>query len=97
MYFTGISSPEKSYNNTRKKISFFRVRLISPVSRWLAYRATWPGWWMHGEAFTIVNQGRLSEFFRIMAAKKSVSLTESDVKIFLEGEENQNSRLNLVQ
>ena len=52
---------------------------------------------MHGEAFTIVNLGRLSEFFRIMAAKKSVSLTESDVKIFLEGEENQNSRLNLVQ
>ena len=52
---------------------------------------------MHGEAFTIVNQGRLSEFFRIMAAKKSVSLTESDVKIFLEGEENQNSMLNLIQ
>ena len=31
------------------------------------------------------------------AKKKSVSLTDSDIKIFLEGEENQNPMLNLIQ
>ena len=39
-------------------------------------------------------QGRLSEFFRIMAAKtleKSVSLTGSDVQTYLKGKENQNT------
>ena len=45
-------------------------------------------------------QGRLSEFFRIMAAKtleKSVSLTDSDVQTFLEGKENQNTEKNIIK
>ena len=52
----------------------------------LAFRATQSGWWMNNKAFAI--HGRLSESFRIMAAKtltKSVSLTDSNVQIFLEG------------
>ena len=39
-------------------------------------------------------RGRLSDFFRIMAVKnteKSVSLSDSGVQAFLEGEENQNT------
>ena len=42
-------------------------------------------------------QGRLSDFFRIMAVKnteKSVSLSDSGVQAFLEGEENQNTERN---
>ena len=40
-------------------------------------------------------QGRLSDYFLIMAAKKmkkSVSLTDSDVQTFIEAEENQNTK-----
>ena len=46
---------------------------------------------MIGKAFTILNTSCLSELFRIMAAKtlkKFVSLTDSEVQTFLEGEEN---------
>ena len=47
---------------------------------------------MNGKAFTILNTSCLSELSRIMAAKtlkNSVSLTDSEVQTFLEGEENQ--------
>ena len=37
----------------------------------LAFRATQSGCWMNGKTFTISIQNRLSEFSRIMAAKKT--------------------------
>ena len=57
----------------------------------LAFGATRSGWWMNGKAFTILNTSCLSKLSRITAAKtqKSVSLTDSEVQTFLEGEENQ--------
>ena len=91
-----ISSPEKSRNNTREKISYFFTRawyrqsvtkrhspfaLLDQVDEWMA----------EPPPFSI--QGRLSEFLWMMAAKtlgQSVSLTDSDVQTFPEREENQN-------
>ena len=47
---------------------------------------------MNGKVFMILSTSCLSELSRIMAAKtlkNSVSLTDSEVQTFLEGEENQ--------
>ena len=61
----------------------------------LGFRATRAGWWTNGKAFTIHNP---KSFNRIIAdygswdAEKSVSLTDSDVQTFLDGEENQNTK-----
>ena len=57
----------------KTKRYFFLACLISPISCWtsLAFRATQSGCWMNGKTFTISIQNRLSEFSRIMAAKKT--------------------------
>ena len=44
---------------------------------------------MNSKAFAILSSSCLSELSRIMAAKKSVSLTDCEVQNFLEGEGNQ--------
>ena len=47
---------------------------------------------MNGKVFTILNTSCLSKISRIMPAKtlkNSVSLTDSEIQTFLEGEENQ--------
>ena len=59
--FLGISGPEKSRNNTRKKIVFFHVCWYSQSAR--------SGWWMNSKAFTILNTSCLSELSQITAAK----------------------------
>ena len=71
--YTGISSPEKSRNNTREKIRYFFTCVWyrqSAADTSLAFRTTRSGWWMNGKAFTILNPRPLSEHFRIMATKK---------------------------
>ena len=90
--------PEKSRNNTREKISYFFTCVCwysqSAADTSLAFGATWPGWWMNGKAFTILNESTLSGLSRIMAAKTQknfVSLTDIEVQNFLEWEENQYS------
>ena len=82
----------------REKISyFFHVCWYSQSAAYtsLAFGATRSGWWMNGQAFTILNTSCLSEFSRIIAAKtlkKAVSLTNNDVQTFLEGVEVQYSK-----
>ena len=93
-FYKRIPSPEKSHNNKSGKIRYFTCvwyrqsaaerhspfAPLSQVDEWTAK----PSW------FSV--QGSFSELPRIMAAKtlkKSVSLTDSDVQTFLEGEENQ--------
>ena len=52
-----ISSPEKSRNNTREKISYFFTFVWyreSAADTSLVFRATRSGWWKNGEAFTIL-------------------------------------------
>ena len=94
--YTRIFSPEKRRINTREKI-FFHLCLTSPISCWYVTRLLRHSVRLINERrnpSSISIQGRLSEFFRIMAAKtleKSVSLTDSDVQTYLEGEENQNT------
>ena len=84
--------PEKSRKNTREKRSyFFHVCWYSQsaADTSLAFGATRSGWWMNGEPSRFSAQGSLSELSRIMASKtlkKSVSLTDSEVQTFLEGE-----------
>ena len=84
--------PEKSRKNTREKRSyFFHVCWYSQsaADTSLAFGATRSGRWMNGEPSRFSAQGSLSELSRIMAAKtlkKSVSLTDSEVQTFLEGE-----------
>ena len=51
---------------------------------------------MNGKAFTILKTSCLSELSRIMATKtlkKSVLLTDSEFQTFLEGEENQYTKI----
>ena len=82
----------------REKISyFFHVCWYSQSAAYtsLAFGATRSGWWMNGQAFTILNTSCLSEFSRIIAAKtlkKAVSLKNNDVQTFLEGVEDQYSK-----
>ena len=70
-----ISCPEKGLNSTGKnKTIFFFSRVWyrqSAADTSLAFRATQSGCWMNSKAFTISIQSRLSEFSRIMAAKKT--------------------------
>ena len=44
------------------------------------------GWWMNGKVFTILNTSWFSNYG---GTKNSVSLTDSEVQTFLEGEKNQ--------
>ena len=53
----------------------------------LAFSATRSGWWINGNAFTILNTSCLSELPRIIAPKtlkNSVLLTDSEVQTLLE-------------
>ena len=92
--YTRISGPGKNRNNTREKIYTHIYMLIHPISCLHVNRL-----WCHSvrlmnerKAFTILSRRCFSELSRIMAAKtlkKTVSLTDNEVKTFLEEEENQ--------
>ena len=71
-----------------KYLIFFYVCWHSQSAAYtsLAFDAARSGWWMNGNAFTILNTSWLSELSRIIAAKtlkKSVSLTDNEVQTFL--------------
>ena len=69
-----ISSPAKSRNNTREKISYFFTCVWyrqSATDTSFAFRTTRSGWWMNGKAFTI--QDRLSEFFGLWLLKHCIA------------------------
>ena len=70
--YTRISSSEESCNNTREKIQYFSSSVWysqSAADTSLALRASRSGWWMTAKPSPFTIQGRLSEFFWIMAAK----------------------------
>ena len=77
-----------------KKYRIFFTCLISPISCWhvFTFRATRSGWWMNGKAFTILNTRSFVKIFSdngCQNTEKSVSLTGSNIRTFLETEENQ--------
>ena len=96
LFYRGISSPEKSCNNTREKIRYFFTCVWyrqSAADTSHAFRATRSGWWMNGKAFTILNPRSFvrifSDYFCLKSEIFVSTLTESDVQTFLEREENQ--------
>ena len=57
-FYTRISSPEKSRNNTRERIRYFFTCVLyrqSAADTSLAFRATRSNWWMNSKTFTILN------------------------------------------
>ena len=57
-FYTRISSPEKSRNNTREKMRYFFTCVLyrqSAADTSLAFRATRSNWWMNIKAFTTLN------------------------------------------
>ena len=88
----GFPALRKAVTTHEKKQRIFHVCLISPISCWtsLAFRATRSGWWRNGEVSTIFNPRSLVGIFSdngCLNTKKFVSLRDSDVQTFLEGEE----------
>ena len=91
--YTRISDPEKSHKNTHEKISFFLSVLILPISCWHVTRL-----WHY--SFRLMNERQslhdsqyklyvgASSNYGGLNAKKSVSLIDSVVQTFLEGEGN---------
>ena len=93
--YTGISGPGESCNNTRGKISYFFTcvdianQLLTRHPP-LAPLGQVDDWTAKPSRFSI--QDSLSELSRIVAVKslkKSVSLTDSEVQTYLEGENKQ--------
>ena len=99
LFYKGISSPEKSCNNTREKIRYFFTCVWyrqSAADTSHAFRATRSGWWMNGKAFTILNPRSFvrifSDYFCLKTEIFVSTLTDSDVQTFLEREENQKKK-----
>ena len=74
--YTRILSPGKSRKNTLEKVSFFFWECLycqSVADTSLTFRATRSGWWMNGEAFTILNPRLFCRIFLLKHRKMRIA------------------------